>query len=169
VKLAYLLLGTAGLTGCFAEPPATWIAPEAPLPPPPVLVERQLTVSPEEAPPPATGAGPAASLFPRIVAPDPVPFEIGAGYGALSQVDLSPCAARGLPAGYLHVRATFTADGYVVRASVSSPTAPPPSALDCIADQLRLIGVPAFDGVDARISRTYFVSPGAVRPVDTVM
>jgi len=168
VRLAILLLATVGLTGCFVEPPAAWTAPEAPLPPPEVLVERQLTVSPEEAPPPAAGAAP-APLLPRIVPPDPVPFEIGAGYGALSRVDLSPCAARGLPPGYLHVRAEFTGDGYVVRASVSSPTAPPPSALDCIADQLRLIGVPAFDGVDARLSRTFFVTPGAVARGDTVM
>jgi hypothetical protein len=159
-----LVLLAASLTGCLREPEVAWVA-EAPLPPPEPLIERQLTVSPDEAPAPGTGAAP---LVTRAPAPDPIPFEIGAGYGALAQVDLARCAERGLPPGYLHLRATFTADGYVVGASVSSPTAPPPAALDCIAEQLRLIGVPAFDGAHARLSKTYFVSGAAPRG-ETVM
>lgn len=54
---------------------------------------------------------------------------------------------------------TFNRVGYVARASVESPTAPPSTALDCIADELRQTGVPAFDGTDVRLSRTYFVAP----------
>jgi hypothetical protein len=93
--------------------------------------------------------------------PDPIRFQIGAGYGALSHVDVASCRDRGLQAGYLHVHATFTHFGYVVRASVESPAAPPAPALDCIAEHLRQAGVPQFDGTEATLSKTYFVEPGA--------
>lgn len=131
--------------------------------PPPaqeVLVERQITVAPEEAP-----ASPALPPSPRDrPAPDPVRFQMGAGYGALSQVDVESCRERGLQTGYLHVHATFTRLGYVVRASVESQSPPPPPALDCIADRLRQAGVPQFDGSEATLSKTYFVAPGTPAP-----
>lgn len=127
--------------------------------PPPaqeVLVQRQITVTPDEAPP-------ALPPSPRDKpTPDPVRFQIGAGYGALSHVDVAACRERGLQSGYLHVHATFTRAGYVVRASVESQAAPPPPALDCIAERLRQAGVPQFDGSEATLSKTYFVEPGVV-------
>jgi hypothetical protein len=122
------------------------------------LVERQLTIGSSEAAPATPGR------TNPLLKPDPVPFAIGAGYGALAHVDLAGCRERGLVPGYLHLNATFTPAGYVVRASVTTPTAPSSSALDCIADQLRLAGVPAFDGSEARLSKTYFVEP--VNPVN---
>jgi hypothetical protein len=151
-----LLVGAAG---CVLTPVAPVVEPGAGQPEsrPDALVERQLTLGSSERSPAAEGRGPGA---PKLT-PDPVPFAIGAGYGALSHVDLDGCRGKGLPAGYVHLNATFTPAGYVVRASVASPTAPSPSALDCIADQLRLAGVPAFDGSEARLSRTYFVEPAS--------
>lgn len=150
----------AATTGCVRESdvPAQAVA-DGPIPVAEPLVERQLTVAPEEAPPPRPAVTSAAS-FPA----DPVPFQIGAAYGALSRVELADCAERGLPSGYLHVRATFTGIGTIVRASVASTTAPPPQALDCIADRLRQTGVPAFDGNDAKLSKTYFVEPSSMPP-----
>ncbi|HEY6458828.1 MAG TPA: hypothetical protein VIY73_01725, partial [Polyangiaceae bacterium] len=97
------------------------------------------------------------SLLPATTR-DPVRFQIGAAYGALARVDVDACRGSGLQPGYVHVRATFARAGYVVRASVASAAALPPQALDCIADGLRQTGVPAFDGGEARLSKTYFVS-----------
>jgi len=131
--------------------------------PPPaeqILVERQITVTPDEAPP-----GPALPPSPRDrPVPDPIHFQIGAGYGALSHVDVASCRDRGLQAGYVHVHATFTHQGYVVRASVESQAAPPAPALDCIAERLRQVGVPQFDASDATLTKTYFVEPGMPAP-----
>ena len=126
----------------------------------PPMVERQVTVAPEEAapPPPVLTAGGILQTPQR----DPVRFQIGAAYGALSLVDLDPCVPHGLPSGYVRVRATFTRSGYIVRASVESASEPTPKALDCIADGLRQTGVPAFDGAEARLSKTYFVQASAV-------
>jgi hypothetical protein len=126
--------------------------------------ERQLTIANDDAPP-APGAASAVGSTP-LLAPDPVRFQIGAGYGALARVDLASCRERGLASGYLRVRATFTRLGYVVRASVASEKVPPPAALDCIADQLRQAGVPRFDGSDARLSKTYFVEPSGAAPAE---
>jgi hypothetical protein len=144
------------LAGCEIEPLAPVEYPSDGPPPAPPVVERQLTVQSEDAPP----ALPPATM-PLLVPPkDPVPFRIGAGYGALSHIDVSSCRDRGLQSGYLRVRATFNRVGTIVRASVETPTEPPPTALDCIADELRQAGVPAFDGADVRLSKTYFVAPG---------
>jgi hypothetical protein len=142
------------VTGCVIEPAAPAVRSEEPAPVAEPLVERQLTIAADDTPPapPRPGA-------PVPVAPDPIRFQIGAGYGALSRVDLTGCREYGLQSGYVRVRATFTHVGYVVRADVASVTAPPPAALDCIADQLRRTGVPAFDGQQAKLSKTYFVEP----------
>lgn len=91
--------------------------------------------------------------------PDPIPFRIGAGHGALGQVDLSPCRQVGLEPGYLRLRVTFHRSGHVVHAAVESPTPPPQEALDCIADQLQVAMVPRFDGRDATLSKNLFVEP----------
>jgi hypothetical protein len=100
--------------------------------------------------------------------PDPVPFRIGAGHGALGQVDLSPCREVGLEPGYLRLRVTFQGSGRVVHAAVESPTPPPQDALDCIAEQLEVAMVPRFDGRDATLSKSLFVEPGP-EAVDTVV
>jgi len=150
--LALLLAGT----GCMLEPLTPVATPDGPAPVAEAVVERQLTVASEEPNDP-----PAPSEPLRVAPRDPVPFRMGAGYGALARVDLASCSERGLPPGYLHLRATFNRVGYVVRASVETLQEPPPSALDCIADGLRQTGVPAFDGGDVRLSRTYFVAPSA--------
>lgn len=145
------------LAGCVLEPvaPVEDVTEVSTAPSSPV-VEHQLTVQEAPAPPPA----PVATM-PLLVPPkDPVPFRLGAGYGALAKVDVEGCRERGLQAGYVRVRATFSRVGYVVRASVESPAEPPPAALDCIADELRQAGVPAFDGADVRLSKTYFIAPG---------
>lgn len=150
--------------GCLPAPAAPAAGQERPEPVPEALVEYQITVA-TPTPSPATAAEPpappetAAAGFPSSMA-DPVPFQIGAGYAALGRVDLDDCRESGLQAGYVRVRATFTRVGYVVRASVASSAAPPPRALDCIADRLRQTGVPSFDGGEARLSKTYFVEPG---------
>lgn len=156
----WALLAVAASTlqlGCLRQGDleAQWVDPTPP-PTPEVLVARQITVTPEDAPT-APPLPPSPRDTPR---PDPIRFQIGAGYGALSRVDVSSCRMRGLQAGYLHVHATFTHLGYVVRASVESQAAPPPPALDCIAERLRQAGVPEFEGSEATLSKTYFVDPG---------
>jgi hypothetical protein len=91
--------------------------------------------------------------------PDPVPFRLGAGRGALGRLDLAPCREQGLPQGYLHVRVTFRHNGRVVHAAVESPASPPDEALSCIGEQLQTVAmVPAFDGGDVTISKSYFVN-----------
>jgi hypothetical protein len=160
-SIALLPLALLALPGCLHEPDEPLEAYDpTPIPAPVPVVERQVTVAEETpaAPPPTV------SILPPIQR-DPVRFQIGAAYGALSRVDLGACRERGLSPGYLRVRATFTREGYIVRASVESLTPPPPTALDCIADGLRQTGVPAFDGGEARLSKTYFVEPGATLPL----
>jgi hypothetical protein len=93
-----------------------------------------------------------------LIPPDPVLFRIGAGYGALGQVDFAPCREQGLDKGYLHVRVTFRHNGRVVHATVERPAPPPDEALQCIAEQLQLAMVPAFDGEDVTLSKSYFVN-----------
>ncbi len=90
--------------------------------------------------------------------PDAALFRLGAGYGALGQLDLASCREQGLQAGYLHMRVTFEDSGRVVRAAVQSPTAPPPAALACIGDQLRTAMVPVFAGGDVTLSKSFFVN-----------
>jgi hypothetical protein len=157
---ALLPIALVALTGCLHEEDlAAEVVDTTPVPVAAPLVERQVTVAADEAPPPPTALTPGGVL--AAPSRDPVRFQIGAAYGALSQVDLEACRDRGLPSGYVRVRATFTRSGYIVRASIESVTPPSPQALDCIADGLRQTGVPAFDGAEARLSKTYFVEPSA--------
>jgi len=92
------------------------------------------------------------------VAPDPILFRLGAGYGALGHVDLAPCRDQGLPQGYLRLRVTFRASGRVVRAAVETPVAPPAEALTCIGEQLEMAMVPLFEGGDVTLSKSFFVN-----------
>jgi hypothetical protein len=88
---------------------------------------------------------------------DPVFFHLGAGYGALGRLDVGPCRDRGLPAGYLRLRATFRPSGRVAHAAVESVERPPEDALACIGEILQATAVPPFDGGDVTLSRIYYV------------
>jgi hypothetical protein len=89
--------------------------------------------------------------------PDPVFFHLGAGYGALGHIDVEPCRDRGLPSGYLLLRATFRPSGRVAHAALESLTEPPEGALTCIGEQLEGTSVPPFDGADVTLSRIFYV------------
>jgi hypothetical protein len=89
---------------------------------------------------------------------EPLLFHLGAGYGALGQLDLAACRDHGLKAGYLHVRVTFRNSGHVVRAAVQSPVPPPAEALACIGEQLEVAMVPVFEGDDVTLSKSIFIN-----------
>lgn len=169
----FLLLATLLATGCLHEPDADLETgyPSVEVAPAEAVVRREVTMQWEK----SDEAGPLPSLPPasprdRIV-PDPVPFRIGAGHGALGSVDLAPCREQGLQSGYLKMRVTFHRDGRVAHAVVESPAPPPEEALDCVAEQLQAATVPVFDGRDASLTKRFFVEPGAnvLEPGDTVV
>jgi hypothetical protein len=89
--------------------------------------------------------------------PDPVFFALGAGHGALGQVDVDGCGERGIPPGYLRMRVTFRPSGHISRAVVMTESPPTKEALDCIGEKLRVMSVPSFDGENVTLSREYFV------------
>jgi hypothetical protein len=123
--------------------------------------ERDVDVSsdsPGEEETPDVVVAPVTPATRPLIPPDPVLFRIGAGYGALGQVDFAPCREQGLDKGYLHVRVTFRHSGRVVHAIVERPAPPPDEALHCIAEQLQLAMVPIFDGDDVTLSKSYFVN-----------
>jgi hypothetical protein len=121
--------------------------------------ERDIVVSSESPDQESPDGVVATAPAPRVlVPPDPVLFRLGAGYGALGQVDFAPCREQGLDKGYLHMRVTFRHSGHVVRATVERPAPPPDEALHCIAEQLQLAMVPVFDGGDVTLSKSYFVN-----------
>ena len=165
-----LLLPALLLTGCLHEPDlesayqAPWEPPAEP------VVQREVTMKwqrPDDAP-----AAPLLAASPKDrPPPDPVPFRIGAGHGALGAIDLEPCRAEGLPSGYLAMRVTFHRDGRVAHAVVEGPVAPPEEALDCVAEQIEGATVPVFDGRDASLTKRFFVVPGdsTLEPGDTVV
>jgi hypothetical protein len=142
--------------GVELEPPAD--RPDDAIPEP--ATESDVVVSGEspgeESPDVVVAPAPAA---PRpLIPPDPVLFRLGAGYGALGQIDFAPCRELGLVKGYLHMRVTFRRSGRVVRATVERPAPPSEEALHCIAERLQLAMVPTFDGDDVTLSRSYFVN-----------
>jgi|HubBroStandDraft_1064217.scaffolds.fasta_scaffold03588_10 hypothetical protein len=117
------------------------------------------------------GSGPSndaerAALPRSVAAPtsDPVFFHLGAGYGAIGQVDLAPCHNRGLDTGYVRVRVTFGGAGTVVGATVESLTQPSPEALACIAERVEGASVPTFQGGDVTLSKSIFVAPAGQGP-----
>jgi hypothetical protein len=165
-----LLAGPLFTTGCLHGPDADLDAAYAPEPPPPAeaVVRRDVTMQWEKVDEPAPAL--AASPGDRV-APDPIPFRIGAGHGALGSIDLTPCRLDGLQAGYMKMRVTFHRDGRVAHAVVESPLPPTQEALDCIAEQLESATVPTFDGRDASLTKRFFVEPGpgVLEPGDTVV
>ena len=94
---------------------------------------------------------------PKGPRPDPVFFHLGAGYGALGQVDLASCRDHGLPRGYVRVRVTFRTDGRVAHAAVQSDGLPPAEALACVGQRLEVASVPAFEGGDVTLSKSFFI------------
>ncbi|HEY3819898.1 MAG TPA: hypothetical protein VGL81_22185 [Polyangiaceae bacterium] len=158
-------------TGCLREPDLEAYTPDWE-PPAETVVQREVTLkwqhADDEAPPPAPLL--AASPRDRVV-PDPIPFRIGAGHGALGTIDLEPCRAKGLPSGYLAMRVTFHRNGRIAHAVVEGPVAPPDEALDCVAEQIQSATVPVFDGRDASLTKRFFVEAGdgTIEPGDTVV
>jgi hypothetical protein len=166
-----LLVPALLVTGCLREPEleATYSPTEqAPAQP---MVRRDVTVNwqrsdDEEAPVVVLAASPRDRLQ-----PDPIPFRIGAGHGALGGIDLAPCREQGLPPGYLAMRVTFHHDGRVAHAVVEGPVPPPQEALDCVAEQIQGAKVPVFDGRDASLTKRFFVQADGTEgePGDTVV
>jgi hypothetical protein len=160
-------------TGCVHEPDADLdTALTQPAPEPEPVVRRDVTMPWARAGEPSSPA-PVLAASPRDrPPPDPIPFRIGAGHGALGTIDLAPCRAEGLPSGYLAMRVTFHRDGRVAHAVVEGPVAPPQEALDCVAEQIEEATVPVFDGRDASLTKRFFVEQGdnsGLEPGDTVV
>jgi hypothetical protein len=109
----------------------------------------------EEAPQPAVSVPISSTRHHRV---EPLLFHLGAGYGALGQLDLASCREHGLEAGYLHMRVTFRNSGRVVHAAVQSSVPPPPEALACIGEQLEVAMVPVFEGDDVTLSKSFFLN-----------
>jgi hypothetical protein len=172
--LFFLPAALSGLlaTGCLHEPDVDLDASAyAPAPPPEPVVRRDVTMKWDRSGEPLPTA-PLLAASPRDrPPPDPVPFRIGAGHGALGMIDLAPCRAQGLPSGYLAMRVTFRRDGRVAHAVVEGPVAPPEEALDCVAEQIQGATVPVFDGRDASLTKRFFVEAGGgtLEPGDTVV
>jgi hypothetical protein len=149
------LLSLLAATGCVRQEslkPVGFVS-DVPLQPGDHLVLAAVVVDPgdvESAPPPQT----APYLRPSD---EPVTFRLGAGYGALGHVDLEPCRDSGLPQGYLRMRVTFRPGGGVARATVETQQQPPSEALSCVGQHLAAAMVPAFDGSDVTLSKSFFV------------
>ncbi|HLK37314.1 MAG TPA: hypothetical protein VKU41_11220 [Polyangiaceae bacterium] len=159
VGLAFTVVGCLPV-GMGQLEAANDVGAEAPITEPPV-VQSVVTVKEKDdsADPDVvveTAAAPAA--LPGRRPPDPVFFRMGAGYGALGRLDLASCRNEGLAPGYLRLRVTFHVSGRVLRAAVESASAPPSEALECIGEQLEAAWVPAFDGGEVTLSKSYFVN-----------
>jgi len=145
------------------EPPA--LAPAVEVAPPPAerVVVSSVTMPGNGTAP--TSAVPRASDSDRI-RPEPVFFRLGAGYGAVGQIDLDACRDRGLDPGYVHMRVTFGGEGRVARAIVESLEQPPPAALMCISERLEkaAVTVPPFEGGDVTLSKSLYVATGGLGP-----
>src|SRR5271157_545221 len=96
-----------------SQPPVAPIA-EQPAPPDERVVASTVTVAGDAA------EAPRASDADRV-RPEPVFFRLGAGYGAVGRIDLTPCRDRGLDPGYVHLHVTFGVGGSIARAVVESP------------------------------------------------
>jgi len=174
IVLRHLLVLPAALlgltaTGCLHEQDAD-VETAVYQPEPEPVVRREVTMPWARAGEPGAAAPVLASPRDRPP-PDPVPFRIGAGHGALGGIDLTPCRAEGLPSGYLAMRVTFHRDGRVAHAVVEGPVPPPQEALDCVAEQIEEATVPVFDGRDASLTKRFFVEQGDIgaEPGDTVV
>jgi hypothetical protein len=156
LPLMLLVLPTGCVHRALIEFNAEPTAEESPAPPGEVRQVEVASDEPVEEAPHAIVATPPATH--GLVPADPPLFRLGAGYGALGQVDLTPCREQGLPAGYLHMRVTFRHSGRIVHAAVESPVPPPNEALACISEQLELAMVPIFVGDDVTLSKSFFVN-----------
>jgi hypothetical protein len=158
LPLAFLISTTAGCVHegagdlASADDYATNTPPSAPVALHDVVVPRDAQETPD-----VVVRAPEAPQ-PQRARRDPIFFHLGAGYGALGQVDLGPCRDQGLQPGYLRMRVTFRDDGHVAHAAVESNAPPPGDALNCIAQQLKSALVPAFDGEDVVLSKGFFVN-----------
>jgi hypothetical protein len=85
------------------------------------------------------------------------PFALAATYGALGHVDLEPCKAQGLAAGYGHVVLAFANDGTPAGVGVDLPARSAPRAHACVEKAFGALRVAAFDGSPVKVRRAFFV------------
>jgi hypothetical protein len=84
-------------------------------------------------------------------------FDLGGAYSALAQVDLTPCKAQGLAAGYGRVEIAFANAGTPASLNVSLPAGSSASAQACVDDAFKRVQVARFDGSRATVRRSFFV------------
>jgi hypothetical protein len=105
----------------------------------------------------------ALAHVPLLVPPPPAPvvvptrFDLGGAYGALAGVELDPCKAQGLAAGYGRVTVPFEPDGTPGRVAVEMPAGSAPAAHACIEEAFRAVRVAPFDGKPVNVRRAFFV------------
>jgi hypothetical protein len=93
----------------------------------------------------------------RPAGPPPPAFDIAAARSSLASVDLAPCRAAGVPAGYGHARVTFGEAGNVTKVIVDSPSGLSPEAVSCVGQRLGTAEVPAFVGREVSVPTTWLV------------
>jgi|HubBroStandDraft_4_1064222.scaffolds.fasta_scaffold157279_2 hypothetical protein len=158
--LLFVLVSPAFVACMPQQPPLAAPVAEAPSPPDERVVVSTVTVGTVGTPAGEAAQAPRASDADRV-RPEPVFFRLGAGYGAVGRIDLSPCKDRGLDTGYVHMHVTFGEGGSIARAVIESPTQPPPEALACIGELLEEATVPPFQGGDVTLSKSLFVASQA--------
>jgi hypothetical protein len=105
----------------------------------------------------------ALAHVPLLVPPPPAPvvvptrFDLGGAYGVLAGVELDPCKAQGLAAGYGRVTVPFEPDGTPGRVAVEMPAGSAPAAHACIEEAFRAVRVAPFDGAPVNVRRAFFV------------
>jgi hypothetical protein len=92
------------------------------------------------------------------------PFALAAAYGALAHVELEPCRAQGLAAGYGRVALAFANDGAPAAVGVRLPAGSAPGAQACVEQAFRAVRVAAFDGAPVNVRRPFFVKDGGTGP-----
>jgi hypothetical protein len=111
-------------------------------------------------------SAPAATAPSRSVSPSPdkgdAPssprfFAIGAAHAKLGNVDISDCWS-GTMRGYGHLKVTFDGDGDARLVEVLNPVrgAPVPDRT-CVAERIRAVAMPAFDGSPVAVKTTFWV------------
>jgi hypothetical protein len=96
----------------------------------------------------------------KLVAPEPKkgpPFDPRAARGALWQVDVSHCKAKGVPQGRGHAYVTFAPEGGVTKVTVDLPWDLPAEGSKCVADALSKVTVSEFGGNPATIGASWVV------------
>jgi hypothetical protein len=84
-------------------------------------------------------------------------FDLAGAYGALAKVDLSPCKALGLTAGYGRVILAFDQDGAPVGVGIDLPPGSAPAARMCIEQAFGAVRVAPFEGAPMKVRRAFFV------------